>query len=54
MADSTVFSSPPLGVERSGEAGAAAAMLDIEGVFFCDIRAFPTSPPQWGGEENQA
>jgi hypothetical protein len=43
MAELTFFSSPPLGVERPGEAGVAAASA-IEGSFSCDIGGFPTSP----------
>ena len=43
MADSAFFSSPPLGVERPGEAGGAAGS-PIAGSFSYDIDAFPTSP----------
>jgi hypothetical protein len=54
MADSAFFSSPPLGVERPGEAGAAEAVLGIDLIFSVISERsppLPTSPPQGGREE---
>jgi hypothetical protein len=44
MTDSAFFSSPPLGVERRGEAGAAEVIPGVDQRFSCDFRALPTSP----------
>jgi hypothetical protein len=44
IVNSAFFSSPPLGVERPGEAGVTTVKLGIDRVFSRDFKAFTTSP----------